>query len=282
MSASDDQSHGISRTVTAERPGGSIPHVEFRGVDKSFISRAGIVQAVQDVSIAIARGEFIAVIGPSGCGKSTILKMTAGLMTPTEGTVLYSGAELKGVNTHVGYMAQKDDILPWASVERNIGLALRIRRVPARERGEQVASMIERMGLTGFAKAYPSSLSGGMRKRVALARTLIYSPETLLMDEPFSALDAQVRVLMHAELLNLWSWSGATVIFVTHDLDEAITLSDRIVVMSARPGRVKAIQRVDIKRPRDPLTIRSDVEFGRLRNELWSLLREEIHFSTAV
>ena len=268
--------------MMAERPASSMPHVEFRAVDKTFIGRAGVVHAVQDVSIAIARGEFIAVVGPSGCGKSTLLKMTAGLMTPSGGTVLYSGAELKGVNTLVGYMAQKDDILPWTSVERNIDLALRIRRVPERERSEQLASMIERMGLSGFGKAYPSSLSGGMRKRVALARTLIYSPETLLMDEPFSALDAQVRVLMHAELLKLWSGSGTTVIFVTHDLDEAITLSDRIVVMSARPGRVKAIQDVNILRPRDPLTIRGDAEFIRLRNELWSLIKEEIHFGTAV
>ncbi|HZP87893.1 MAG TPA: ABC transporter ATP-binding protein [Burkholderiales bacterium] len=268
--------------MIAERPASSTPHVEFRGVDKTFIGRAGVVDAIQDVSIAIDRGEFIAVVGPSGCGKSTLLKMTAGLMAPTRGTVLYSGAQLKGVNTLVGYMAQKDDILPWTSVERNIDLALRIRGVRERERNEQLASMIERMGLAGFGKAYPSSLSGGMRKRVALARTLIYKPETLLMDEPFSALDAQVRVLMHAELLHLWSGSGATVIFVTHDLDEAITLSDRIVVMSARPGRVKAIKDVDIPRPRDPLTIRGNAEFNRLRNELWTLLKEEIHFGTAV
>jgi NitT/TauT family transport system ATP-binding protein len=173
-------------------------------------------------------------------------------------------------------MTQRDNLLPWRSVEANIGIALELARLPARERRPRVERFVKLVGLSGFEKHFPAELSGGMRKRVALARTLIYDPETLLMDEPFGALDAQLKQILHGELLRLWEQSGKTIVFVTHDLAEALTLADRVVVMSSRPGTVKLVQEVDLPRPRDVFKVRFTPRFGQLHERLWSGLEEDI------
>src|SRR5215212_7653905 len=223
--------------------------IEMEQLSKQFYRNGKALLACHNVNLSVDSGKFIAVVGPSGCGKSTLLNMSAGLMKPSAGTVRYAGTEVNGVNRNVGYMTQRDNLLPWRSVEANVGLALEVARVPTAERQKRVREFIDLVGLTGFEKHYPAELSGGMRKRVALARTLVYDPETLLMDEPFGALDAQLKVIMHGELLKLWERSHKTILFVTHDLTEAITLADRVVVMSSRPGRIKLIQKVDLPRP---------------------------------
>ena len=256
--------------------------VTYEGVSKTFFKGAQRVSALEDVSFEVQQGELLAIVGPSGCGKSTLLNLTAGLMQPVKGRVLYSGQPVTDVNTRVGYMTQKDNLLPWRSVEANVGLPLELRtdahvapRAP-RDRRDRIKYYIDLVGLTGFERHYPSELSGGMRKRVALARSLIYDPETLLMDEPFGALDAQLRLVLHNELLRLWENSGKTLVFVTHDLTEAISLADRVMVMSTRPGRVKTIQTIDLPRPRDVFHVRFEPEFGRLFEELWAHLQADV------
>ncbi|MBI2907819.1 MAG: ABC transporter ATP-binding protein [Chloroflexi bacterium] len=220
-------------------------------------------------------GEFVAIVGPSGCGKSTLLNMVAGLMRPSSGRILYGGSPVTSVNTCVGYSTQKDNLLPWRTAYDNIGVALEIRKYPGSKRRELIAQYIEMVGLTGFEKHYPNELSGGMRKRVALARTLIYQPETLLMDEPFGALDAQLKLVLHDELLKIWEATRTTILFVTHDLTEAITLADRVVVMSARPGRVKLVHAVPLSRPRDVFQVRFSSEFRDFYDVLWQSLKED-------
>ena len=235
-----------------------------------------VVDALDGLTLSVERGEFVAIVGPSGCGKSTLLNLTAGLMQPTAGQVRYDGQPVLNVNTHVGYMTQKDSLLPWRTVEDNIALALQIKGMPRKTRQELTQHYIHLVGLSGFERNFPAELSGGMRKRVALARTLVYDPETLLMDEPFGALDAQLKLILHDELLRLWDKSGKTIVFVTHDLAEAVTLSDRVVVLSPRPGRVKLVQRVDLARPRDVFRGRFAPEFGWLFEQLWQTLEEDI------
>ncbi|MBV9539099.1 MAG: ABC transporter ATP-binding protein, partial [Acidisphaera sp.] len=210
--------------------------IDLRAAGKSFARRGVTLRALLPVDLAVPRGSFLTIVGPSGCGKSTILNMVAGLMPPSEGCVLYNGAPVDGPNRRVGYMTQKDTLLPWRSVEDNIGIALelRCRSTPGRERRDRVARIMEVVGLSGFGRHYPNELSGGMRKRAALARMLIYEPETLLLDEPFGALDAQLKLVMQQELLRLTRARQMTVLFVTHDLGEALTLADRIILFSAR------------------------------------------------
>jgi NitT/TauT family transport system ATP-binding protein len=217
-------------------------------------------------------------VGPSCCGKSTVLNMIAGLLAPSTGQVLYDGAPVTGPNHRVGYMTQKDTLLPWRNTVDNIGIALELRcRATSRaERADRVAQMIDVMGLRGFERHFPNELSGGMRKRVALARTLIYEPEMMLMDEPFGALDAQLRLLMLDQLQRLTQARRITVLFVTHDLGEAITLADRIVVFSARPGSVRTIRTNAIERPRDVFTARFRPDFARLHEDLWNELKDEV------
>jgi NitT/TauT family transport system ATP-binding protein len=256
--------------------------IEIEGISKQFYRNGEALLACSNVSLYIQRGEFVAVVGPSGCGKSTLLNMTAGLMKPSGGAVRYDGALVDGVNRNVGYMTQRDNLLPWRSVEANVGLALQIARAPAAERQRKVQEYIRLVGLTGFEKHYPSELSGGMRKRVALARTLIYDPETLLMDEPFGALDAQLKLILQQELLKLWDRTRKTIIFVTHDLAEAVTLADRVVVMSSRPGKVKLVQEIDLPRPRDVFTVRFTERFGELHQLLWEALEEDIRLGEEV
>ncbi len=221
------------------------------------------------------QGEFLVLLGPSGCGKSTALNMIAGLMQPLAGTIRFDGAPITDVNTRVGYMTQKDNLLPWRTVSQNIAVALEIRGVPAAERAHRVQEMIELVGLAGFERHYPSELSGGMRKRTTLARTLVYSPDTLLMDEPFGALDAPLRMALHDQLVRLWQATKKTILFVTHDLTEALTLADRIIVLTPRPGIIKGELPVKLPRPRDIYQVANQPEFARLQSELWSLVKDD-------
>ncbi len=248
------------------------PLIAYRDVARYFTTRAGMVRACEHVDLAVEEGEFLALVGPSGCGKSTLLNMAAGLLPPSAGDVLYRGNPVLGPNTAVGYMTQRDALLPWRTVEDNVAISLELRGAGRAACRSQANEWLGRMGLAGFEKSYPAQLSGGMRRRVCLARTLAYEPETILMDEPFSALDAQLRLVMHDELLRIWAGMRKTIVFVTHDLTEALTLADRIAVFSPRPGRIQAIERVDLPRPRDVFRIRFDPRFAALHDRLWSYL----------
>ncbi|TMJ29270.1 MAG: ABC transporter ATP-binding protein [Alphaproteobacteria bacterium] len=235
------------------------------------------VVAVDDASFRINDGEFVALLGPSGCGKSTILNMVATLIAPSGGAIKVDGAPVTfgKPERHVGYVFQKDTLFPWRTVEDNIGYALELAGVPSGERRGRVAEAIHQAGLDGFARFYPASLSGGMRQRVSLMRTLIANPEILLMDEPFGALDTHTKLDMHSVLLDLWERQRQTVLFVTHDLGEALTLADRIILLSARPGRVKQDFRVDFARPRDAVALRETRQYAELFSRIWHSLGEE-------
>jgi NitT/TauT family transport system ATP-binding protein len=252
------------------------PLIEYRGVGRRFQSRAGAVTACEQVNLTVRQGEFLAVVGPSGCGKSTLLNMAAGLLAPSAGQVFYHGAPVQSPNTDVGYLTQRDTLLPWRTVEDNVAIALELRGEGRAERHRTAHAWLARVGLMGFEKSYPAQLSGGMRRRACLARTLAYEPETILMDEPFGALDAQLRLVMHDELLKLWTGTRKTIVFVTHDLAEALTLADRVAVFSPRPGRIRAIETVDLPRPRDVFRIRFDPHFGELHDRLWSYLEASV------
>jgi NitT/TauT family transport system ATP-binding protein len=261
--------------VVDNRVGAATLH--FDGVDRHFSSPTGeVFTAVQGIDLRIEPGQFVTIIGPSGCGKSTLLNLGAGLLGPTNGTVYYQGKPIKAVNTDVGYMMQQDHLLPWRTVERNVMLPLEIQKLPRREARQRAAAMIERVGLSGFASYYPSQLSGGMRKRVALARTLVYSPSTLMMDEPFAALDAQLRLVMQRQLLSLWQAERKTVLFVTHDLEEAILLGDLVIVFGTNPGRIIHTERVPLDRPRELVEVKRDPHFVDMWERLWRLIEEQI------
>ncbi len=257
--------------------------MRLENVRVEFKSRSLSVLAVDDISIDVKRGEFVALVGPSGCGKSTALNMIAGLLKPSAGSVSYDGAPVTGANTRVGYMTQKDTLLPWRTVEDNIGISFELRAQKARagQKRERVQEMIELVGLKGFERHYPSELSGGMRKRAALARMLIYEPETLLLDEPFGALDAQLRLVMQQELLRLVDRRKMTVVLVTHDLEEAVALADRVAVFTSRPGKIRLVRDIEFPRPRVPEKLRFTPEFGAICEELWMELREEVAKSVA-
>jgi NitT/TauT family transport system ATP-binding protein len=233
--------------------------------------------AVRDVSLQVGKGEFLSVVGPTGCGKSTLLNLAAGLLPPTSGAVLVGGERLNGLNRRAGYLFQADALMPWRNARENVeaGLVFAGRgRDEARDRAE---AWLRRVGLGGFGDRYPHQLSGGMRKRVALAQMLILEPQILLMDEPFSALDVQTRVLMENELLELWSAERRSVIFITHDLEEAIALSDRVVVLSAGPAtRPIGEFRIELPRPRDVSEIRLTPGFLRVHEEIWHAMRAEV------
>jgi NitT/TauT family transport system ATP-binding protein len=232
--------------------------------------------AVQDVSFDVRGGEFVSIVGPSGCGKSTLLGLVAGLLPASEGCIIIDGRPVDGVNPRLGYVFQRDALLPWKTVAQNVGLALLFRGLAPGLARARVAEWIGRIGLTGFERYHPYQLSGGMRKRVALAMTMVYEPEIILMDEPFGALDVQTRNLMENDLLEIWAQRRRTVLFVTHDLEEAIALSDRVVVMTASPGRVKAVYRIDLPRPRLVTEIRFHPDFGRLYETIWKDLKDEV------
>jgi NitT/TauT family transport system ATP-binding protein len=260
--------------LVSETPDASADGIRFEDVSKVFVSSSGQQQfiAVRDVNLAIPPGRFVCLIGPSGSGKSTLLNMAAGLFHPTRGTVYHDGLPVRNVNTRVGYITQQDNLLPWRTLEDNVAIALEIAGVSRVERRRRVAETIELVGLVGFEKHYPSQLSGGMRKRATLARTLIYSPDTLLMDEPFGALDAMLKNTLQLELLRLWDRDRKTVLFVTHDLDEAILLADEIVVFGTNPGRVIHLEKVNLPRPRNLSEIRGSSHFTEVWERLWALI----------
>jgi NitT/TauT family transport system ATP-binding protein len=251
--------------------------IDLRHVSKSFHKRNSVVDAVRDINLTIARHEIVAVIGPSGCGKSTLLNMIAGLYAPTRGAIVYKGARVADVNTDVGYMTQKDNLLPWRTVRDNVAFPLELAGVAKPERAQRADAVIAHVGLQGFEDRFPSELSGGMRKRTCLARMLLYGAETALLDEPFAALDAQLKLAMHDLLLRLAQENAQTVVLVTHDLMEAVTLADRVLVCTRRPATVALEQRIDLKRPRDVLNVRFSGEFKELYDALWERLRVEYH-----
>lgn len=250
--------------------------VSYHQVGRTFTTAKRTFTAVQGIDLEIRKGEFICIIGPSGCGKSTLLNMAAGLLTQSTGQVLYDGKPIRGVNNDVGYVTQKDTLLPWRTVEKNVALPLEVQKVPRRERRERVAEVLELVGLGQYGNRYPSQLSGGMLKRAALAQTLVYRPNTLLMDEPFGALDAQLRLNLQKQTLEIWERERKTVLFVTHDLEEAILMADRVVVFGANPGRIIHVEPIGFARPRDFGSLRTEPEFAEVWSRLWALLSPQM------
>lgn len=248
--------------------------LEWSHVEKSWPGAGPHEQrlAIGGVSARVARGGFLALLGPSGAGKTTLLSMAAGLTRPTAGEVRHHGKAIYGVNRDVGYLTQRDTLLPWRTVQANVALPLEIRRVPRNDAAAAVHRALDLVGLLGFEAYFPRQLSGGMVRRVLLARTLVYKPSVLLFDEPFAALDTELRIALHRELLRLWEATGVSIVLVTHDVEEAVMLADRIVLLTHAPARVKREVEVDLPRPRDPLTVRSDPVFGRLCGEVWNML----------
>jgi NitT/TauT family transport system ATP-binding protein len=255
----------------------NIRRIDVRGLNKTFQLAGIAIEAVRDISFNVRRGEFVALLGPSGSGKSTVLNMIATLIRPTSGQILIDGvAVVAGKATpNVGYVFQRDTLFPWRTVADNIGYGLQLAGVPEAERKARVAACVVQAGLGSFEQAYPSALSGGMRQRAALMRTLVVEPQILLMDEPFGALDTHTKIDMHEVLLRIWEREQQTVLFVTHDLGEALTLADRIILFSARPGTIKDVFEVDFPRPRDAVKVRETARYAELFQHIWHSLGEE-------
>jgi NitT/TauT family transport system ATP-binding protein len=249
--------------------------IDIRHVSKSFHRGDSVVEALRDFNLTIARHEIVAIIGPSGCGKSTLLNMVAGLYAPSKGRIVYKGSAVTDVNTDAGYMTQKDNLLPWRNMRDNIAFPLELAGTAKAEREARADAVIRQVGLDGFETRYPTELSGGMRKRACLARMMLYGAETALLDEPFAALDAQLKLAMHDLLLRLAAENGQTVVFVTHDLMEAVTLADRVIVCTRRPAMIALEQKIDLPRPRDVLNVRFTPQFKELYDLLWERLRVE-------
>lgn len=249
--------------------------IELSGVAKSFEQDGKITHAIGSLDLEVHRGEFVSIVGPSGCGKSTVLNLIAGLQLPSGGIVRFGGHDVTGVNTEVGYLTQSDTLLPWRTVRQNIALPLELRKVPKAQAEDLIARYTELVDLTGFEDHYPAQLSGGMRRRLMLARTLVYEPGTILMDEPFGALDAQLKLIMQEELLRIFQATQSTFVFVTHDINEAVLLSDRVVLLSAGPSSVKVDRRIDLPRPRDVTESTRLPAFSEAYDELWSLLQQD-------
>ena len=251
----------------------------LQDVTCSFASNTsrGRYTATQGVNLRVGQGEFVSVVGPTGCGKSTLLNVAAGLLAPSAGRVEVFGQPLTGINLRAGYMFQGDSLMPWKTAQDNVMAGLLFRGVDAKTARAESLAWLKRVGLGAFGERYPHQMSGGMRKRVMLAQTLILDPDIILMDEPFSALDIQTRHLMENELLELWGQKKKAVLFITHDLDEAIALSDRVVVLSAGPASHPIGEFVvDLPRPRDVMEVRGQAAFVALHNRIWSALREEV------
>ncbi|TMF52078.1 MAG: ABC transporter ATP-binding protein [Chloroflexi bacterium] len=253
------------------------PAIELRGVTKRFLTPSGgVYTALRDLNLTVQPGEFCAVVGPTGCGKSTTLALISGLEPASEGEVLVLGKPVHGIAEGIGYVFQTDAVFPWKTVLDNVAAGPRYHGRTTGQARSMAREWISRVGLSGFEDRYPYQLSGGMRKRVALAQSLINEPQILLMDEPFSALDVQTRALMENELLSLWANTRASVVFVTHDLEEAIALADRVFVISAGPGTVKANYPVPLSRPRNVTEIRMQPQFSQIYGEIWNDLRDEV------
>jgi len=250
------------------------PLVRIRGLGRVFETAAGPVTAIHDIDLDLRGGEFLAIVGPSGCGKTTLLRIIAGLEAPTSGTIESNGSPSgKAANAMV---FQGRSVFPWMTVEQNAAYGLSIRGTGKNEQRRTIDRLLDTVGLSAFREAYPHQLSEGMRQRVAIARALAVDPELLLMDEPFGSLDEQTRFILQDEVLRIWDGTGKTVIVVTHSIDEALTLADRVVVMTAHPGAIKEIVPVTLARPREQATMRSDPEFARLFARIWESLRSEV------
>ncbi|EKS29123.1 ABC transporter ATP-binding protein [Afipia felis] len=270
------------KTMTSAKAVTAASAVTFRNVTCCFAGNAGKrsaepYTAVKDVSLNILDGEFVSVVGPTGCGKSTLLNVAAGLLRPTGGAIEIFGSPLQGINKDAGYMFQAESLMAWRSALQNVMVGLEYRGVPKKEAHERAMNWLKTVGLAGFEDRYPHQLSGGMRKRVSLAQMLVLDPKIVLLDEPFSALDAQTRVLMENELLTLWAANRKSVLFITHDLEEAISMSDRVVVLSAGPGTHPIAEfAIDLPRPRDVSEIRHTKQFVDLHREIWDVMKEEV------
>jgi len=250
--------------------------IEFDNVSLVFAGDGRPVHALDRVSISAPRGQITSVVGPSGCGKTTLLRLAAGLLEPSSGCVLHNGRAVKGLNAGVGFVTQDSNLFPWATTLANVEFPLAVRGVPRRQRRECAMEWIDTVGLAGFENSYPSQLSGGMQKRVSIARTFIYEPDVILLDEPFGALDAQTRMILHHQLLVLWNERRMTMLFITHDLVEAIALSDQVMVMSNRPGRVKERYSVPLPRPRNVFEIYLEPGFDDAYGALWKHFKAEL------
>ena len=249
------------------------PILEARGIGKVYHTRDAETWAIGDITASFAKGEFVSIVGPSGCGKSTFLHMIAGFTKATRGQIVLGGG-ISG-RGKLGYIFQKDTVLPWYTVRQNVSLGPSFIGKPAKEISARVDELLEMAHLRAFAGSYPHQLSGGMRRRVALLMGLANDPEFLLLDEPFSALDTHTKTHLHRELLEIWRKLGQTVIMVTHDLDEAVTLSDRVIVLSARPSSILLDERIDIPHPRDVFTVRQTEMFTRHFARIWSVLGQQ-------
>lgn len=252
----------------------SVGHIEVREVNVNFHSKQSVVEAVKGVSLQVQPGEFVSLIGPSGCGKSTLLNAVAGFTVPNSGAVLLDGAPIKGPGSDRGMVFQQYSLFPWMTVRKNVEFGLKMQGVSLNERETQARTLLGLAGLLSFENHYPSQLSGGMKQRVGIVRALATSPQVLLMDEPFGALDSQTRSVMQEILTNMWQRLRLSVLFITHDIEEAIFLSDRIYVMTARPGRIKAEMAVDLPRPRLP-EITGSTQFHQMVRSIKRLIREE-------
>jgi len=252
--------------------------IALKDVQISFkLADGGRFDAVAESNLEVAENEFVAIVGPTGCGKSTLLNAVAGLLVPAGGTVEINGQQLQGLNRKAGYLFQQDALMPWKTVLDNVSIGLEIAGTPKARAREQAREWLGRVGLASFGDRYPHMLSGGQRKRVSLAQVLIRNPKYLLMDEPFGPLDAQTRVIMGDLLLDLWSQDKKAVMFVTHDLEEAIALADRVVIMTAGPrARIMAEYKIPLSRPREISEIRLDHQFHEIHREIWSALKEEV------
>jgi NitT/TauT family transport system ATP-binding protein len=250
--------------------------LDIEGVRKEFRGGAKPVLALEAIDLNIERGEFVTLVGPSGCGKSSLLTLISGLSAPSSGRIKIGGREITGTDRDVGFITQQDNLFPWRTLVDNVALALELAGASRAECRREATRWINRVGLEGFEQAYPHQLSGGMRQRANIIRTLIYEPSVILMDEPFGPLDAQTRLSLQALLLSIWESQRSTVLFVTHDLTEAIALADRVVLMSARPGRIVRADRVEIPRPRDIFYMHDLPEFRRLYDVLWHELAVQL------
>jgi NitT/TauT family transport system ATP-binding protein len=252
-----------------------MPKLEAQGISMVFTARGRRVPALHDVDLRVEPGQFVSIVGPSGCGKTTFLRMAAGLITPTAGRILLDARVIQRPGPDRGFVFQTDGLLPWRTIIDNVGFGLQIQGKSRSARDATAQRLMDLVGLTGFEQNYPSELSGGMRQRANLARALAIDPEILLMDEPFAALDAQTREFMQSELLRIWAEHRKTVLFITHQIDEAIYLSDEVVVLSGRPGMVREVLPVPFPRPRE-LTVKRAPEFTAMIDHIWALLEEDI------
>ena len=244
--------------------------IRAENVEKRF----GEVTALARLDMEVEANEFVSILGPSGCGKTTLLRIIAGLIPTDGGEVYVEDRPMRGPRENMTLVFQNFRLLPWRTIEDNVGYGLRLRGMSKKQARQEVGKYIHMVGLDGFQTSYPYQLSGGMQQRVGLARALAINPKILLMDEPFGALDAQTREVMQEELLNIWTESQKTVVFVTHSIDEALVLSDRVIMMAPRPGRIIETVQVPFERPRDPMQLRSLPEFAQLRTRMWELLRQ--------